>query len=144
MFSRAIILAAAVALVAAHSDSVTIAKRQESSCKDFSCYHEDYVPAPVSNCNTGDLMCCNQVQPAKTFDFSQFKDSDVFEYIPDQLRDSNAPVGTDCSPIVSDTSGAAQCNTQPVCCDGGHFSGFFSVNCNAFNGGTQSTDITDL
>ncbi|KZV72088.1 fungal hydrophobin [Peniophora sp. CONT] len=143
MFTRAIVIAAAVALVAAHSDSVTAAKRQESTCKDFSCYSEEYVPptAPVSSCNTGDLMCCNQVQPAKTFDFSQYEGSEIFEYIPDQLRDSNAPVGTDCSPITQDTSGGVQCNAQAVCCDGGHFSGVFSVNCNAFNAGSQSTAI---
>ncbi|KZV71106.1 hypothetical protein PENSPDRAFT_578241, partial [Peniophora sp. CONT] len=66
---------------------------------------------PVGNCNTGDLQCCNQVQSG----------SEIYELIPNELRNSNAPVGLACSPIIADTSGGAQCNQQSVCCDGGHF-----------------------
>ncbi|VDC01000.1 unnamed protein product [Peniophora sp. CBMAI 1063] len=111
-------------------------------CDDYSCYSDsEYVPAPVSDCNKGDLQCCNQVQPANTVDFEQFADSEVYELIPNILRGSNAPVGLACSPIINDLSGGAQCNQQTVCCDGGHFSGLFSVNCNAFNGGSQSAGI---
>ncbi|VDB91663.1 unnamed protein product [Peniophora sp. CBMAI 1063] len=111
-------------------------------CKDYSCYTDsEYVPAPVGTCSKGDLQCCNQVQSAKTVDFEQFKASEIYELIPNALRGSNAPVGLACSPLIADTSGGVQCNQQAVCCDGGHFSGLFSVNCNAFNGGSQSAGI---
>ncbi|KZV68544.1 fungal hydrophobin [Peniophora sp. CONT] len=99
------------------------------------------IAGPVSSCNNGDLQCCNSVQSAKTVDFESMIGSSVESLFPDFQSGTNAPVGLTCSPLIADTSGAAQCNQQSVCCNGGHFSGLFSLNCIPFNGGTQSTGI---
>ncbi|KZV68545.1 fungal hydrophobin [Peniophora sp. CONT] len=99
------------------------------------------IAGPVSSCNSGDLQCCNQVQSSKTVDFQKMIGTDVVSLFPDFQANTNAPVGLSCSPIIQDLSGGAQCNQQSVCCNGGHFSGLFSLNCIPFNGGTQSTGI---
>ncbi|VDC00804.1 unnamed protein product [Peniophora sp. CBMAI 1063] len=52
-----------------------------------SCYSDSqYVPAPVSNCNKGDLRCCNQVQPANPIGCGQVAISGVYKLIPNILR----------------------------------------------------------
>ncbi|VDC07921.1 unnamed protein product [Peniophora sp. CBMAI 1063] len=99
------------------------------------------IAGPVSSCNTGDLQCCNQVQSSKTVDFQKVAGSSIESLFPDFEANTNTPVGLTCSPIIQDLSGGAQCNQQSVCCNGGHFSGLFSLNCIPFNGGSQSTGI---
>ncbi|KZV69616.1 hypothetical protein PENSPDRAFT_753255 [Peniophora sp. CONT] len=103
---------------------------------------KDYQPAAeTKTCNKGDLQCCNSVQSAKSTDFSKVLSSDVYSVIPDMMAGSNAPVGLTCSPLIQSLSGGVQCNQQTVCCDGGHFSGLISINCIAFNPGSQAAGI---
>ncbi|KAI5994894.1 hydrophobin-3 precursor [Pisolithus orientalis] len=82
-----------------------------------------------SQCNTGPIQCCQQVQQASDFDsiFQELGIANVFAGITGQI-------GTSCTPItVVGTGSGAQCNAQTVCCSGNQWGGLVNVGCMPIN-----------
>ncbi|KAI8977842.1 hypothetical protein BD414DRAFT_495799 [Trametes punicea] len=77
-----------------------------------------------SQCATGSMRCCNQVQQA-----SHESIIPLLGALNLGSLDPNTNVGTDCTPIDTSTVGGAQsCTQMPVCCDGNDFGGL-SIGC---------------
>ncbi|KAL9713316.1 Hydrophobin-3 [Leucoagaricus gongylophorus] len=76
-----------------------------------------------SQCDTGPIQCCNQVQSS---------DSSVVSLLAGLLGIVLGPieglVGLSCSPL-SVVGGSNSCTAQPVCCTGNNFSGLLVLGC---------------
>ncbi|KIK80548.1 hypothetical protein PAXRUDRAFT_833459 [Paxillus rubicundulus Ve08.2h10] len=84
---------------------------------------------PTSQCNTGSMQCCNNVQSASSL-------NQLFSYfgVIDALAGVTGNVGTDCTPItVVGTGSGADCTAQPVCCTDNQFNGLVNVGCTPIN-----------
>ncbi|KAI0791382.1 fungal hydrophobin-domain-containing protein [Abortiporus biennis] len=89
-------------------------------------------PRSYSQCNTGNVQCCNQVQragaPGMSTIIQQLLDLDI----PVQNADTN--IGTDCTPINALGMGnGANCASEPVCCDNNTEDGLIGVGCSPVN-----------
>ncbi|KAJ3974321.1 hydrophobin 2 [Lentinula raphanica] len=82
---------------------------------------------PASSCSTGDLQCCNSVQPA-----TSTAASSLLALLGIVLQDVNVPVGITCSPIdVIGVLNGNDCNapSQAVCCHDNNYGGLVSLGC---------------
>ncbi|KAJ3536093.1 hypothetical protein NM688_g6881 [Phlebia brevispora] len=86
-------------------------------------------PAPtvttVSQCNTGSIQCCQQVESA-----SSAAGSLLLGLLGIVLTDLDVLLGLDCSPIsiIGVGSGSA-CSANPVCCENNSLGGLISIGC---------------
>ncbi|KAJ3554972.1 hypothetical protein NM688_g2826 [Phlebia brevispora] len=86
-------------------------------------------PAPtvttVSQCNTGPIQCCDQVESA-----SSAAGSLLLELLGIVLSDLNVLLGLGCSPITVIGVGAGgACSASPVCCENNSVGGLISIGC---------------
>ncbi|KAI6142665.1 hydrophobin-3 precursor [Pisolithus tinctorius] len=84
-----------------------------------------------SQCNTGTLSCCSQVQTVCDVQnlFSASGLTAVAASVP-----VSALVGVSCTPVtVAGTGSGAQCSTQPVCCTDNTFLGTANMGCMPVN-----------
>ncbi|KAF9002897.1 hydrophobin-263 [Cyathus striatus] len=81
-----------------------------------------------SQCNTGEISCCNSVQKS---------DSPVVGVLAALLSldisDITAQVGLNCSPLSVIGAGGNSCTQQPVCCTGNNFNGLIALGCTPIN-----------
>ncbi|KAI5997244.1 hydrophobin-3 precursor [Pisolithus orientalis] len=79
-----------------------------------------------TQCDTGALSCCNQVQSVQSlFDNAGFIGADI---------PVSALVGVSCTPVtVLGTGSGAQCSTQPVCCTSNNMYGTANMGCMPVN-----------
>ncbi|KAL7278093.1 hypothetical protein ACG7TL_008063 [Trametes sanguinea] len=79
-----------------------------------------------SQCSSGSMHCCNDVQPAS---------SDIISSLLKSLQtgdvDSSSSVGVSCTPInTGSVGGNPSCTSMPVCCDGNSFNdGLLTLGC---------------
>ncbi|KZT30201.1 fungal hydrophobin [Neolentinus lepideus HHB14362 ss-1] len=83
------------------------------------------VARQTSQCNTGNIQCCKQVQTAGSPGVSTL--AGLLGIV---LNGLDAPVGIQCSPLtVGGIGGGATCTAQPVCCEDNAQGGLISVGC---------------
>ncbi|KAI0366463.1 hypothetical protein BV20DRAFT_952158 [Pilatotrama ljubarskyi] len=76
--------------------------------------------AASSQCNTGSVHCCNDVQPSSSDSVAPLLGA---LNIPLDLSGSSN-VGLDCTPInLSSAGGSQSCTAMPVCCNGNNYGG---------------------
>ncbi|KAF8838402.1 fungal hydrophobin [Paxillus ammoniavirescens] len=84
---------------------------------------------PASQCNTGGLQCCNQVQSVSAANLL-YPNLNLLSV----LAGVAGSVGTDCTPItVIGTGSGASCTAQPVCCTDNNFNGVVNAGCSPVN-----------
>ncbi|KAK7037488.1 sc3 hydrophobin [Paramarasmius palmivorus] len=83
---------------------------------------------PASQCNTGPIQCCNNVQKA-----SDPSAAALLGLLGVVLQDLNVLVGITCTPISVIGIGGNSCNAQPVCCTNNNFNGLITVGCTPVN-----------
>ncbi|KAJ3565975.1 hypothetical protein NP233_g7293 [Leucocoprinus birnbaumii] len=83
---------------------------------------------PASQCNTGDLQCCNSVQSSSSGAVSLL--AGLLGVV---LGPVDALVGLTCNPISVIGVGGNSCSAQPVCCTGNSFSGLLVLGCTPVN-----------
>ncbi|KAF9004616.1 fungal hydrophobin-domain-containing protein [Cyathus striatus] len=91
------------------------------------------IPTPgygsASQCNTGNLQCCQHVQDSKDPSVTG-----LLGLLGVAVQGITAQVGLDCSPIsVIGIASGASCTAQPVCCENNNFSGLVALGCNPVN-----------
>nr|ADX07291.1 putative hydrophobin 2 [Flammulina velutipes] len=67
---------------------------------------------PPSECNVGDLQCCNTITKGK-----DPAAAGILALLGVVLQDVNVDVGLTCSPITVIGGGGGSCNANPVCCE---------------------------
>ncbi|KDR70655.1 hypothetical protein GALMADRAFT_76053 [Galerina marginata CBS 339.88] len=83
---------------------------------------------PASQCNTGDLQCCNQVEPATSN--IAFSLEALFGIVPGSV---SGLIGLTCSPITIIGLGGNFCSQQPVCCTDNSWNGVIAFGCTPVN-----------
>ncbi|PPQ87943.1 hypothetical protein CVT25_001128 [Psilocybe cyanescens] len=83
---------------------------------------------PVSQCNTGDIQCCNSVQKADSNAVTA-----LLGLLGIVLQDVTALVGLTCSPLSVIGIGGSSCTAQPVCCTNNSFNGLIALGCTPIN-----------
>ncbi|KDR84005.1 hypothetical protein GALMADRAFT_54476 [Galerina marginata CBS 339.88] len=83
---------------------------------------------PASQCNTGDLQCCDSVQQADSPAASK-----IIALLGITVQDVTALVGLTCSPISVIGVGGNSCTAQPVCCENNSFKGVIAIGCTPVN-----------
>ncbi|KAK7054477.1 hypothetical protein VNI00_003675 [Paramarasmius palmivorus] len=83
---------------------------------------------PASQCNTGDIQCCNNVQKAGSAGIAG-----ILALLGVVVQDVNALVGVTCSPITVIGAGGNSCSAQPVCCTNNSFNGVIALGCTPIN-----------
>ncbi|RDB29813.1 Hydrophobin-3 [Hypsizygus marmoreus] len=83
---------------------------------------------PASQCNTGSLQCCNDVQASSNPVVALL--AGLLGIV---LGPITAQVGLTCSPITVIGAGGTSCSAQPVCCTGNSFSGLLVLGCTPVN-----------
>ncbi|KAL5480793.1 SC3_3 [Sanghuangporus weigelae] len=79
---------------------------------------------PASQCNTGQIQCCNTVQSADTPAVST-----LLGLLGIVLEDLDVLVGLTCDPISVIGVGSSGCDVHPVCCENNDFNGLISIGC---------------
>ncbi|KAF8165582.1 hydrophobin, partial [Crassisporium funariophilum] len=79
---------------------------------------------PASQCNTGDLQCCDTVTTADSAAASK-----IIALLGIVVQDVTAAVGLTCSPISVIGVAGNSCSAQPVCCTDNSFHGLISLGC---------------
>ncbi|KAF4621441.1 hypothetical protein D9613_000153 [Agrocybe pediades] len=105
-------LATALAFVTLAAATVTPVRRNE----------------PASQCNTGDLQCCNSVQSA-----SSPSVAGILGLLGIVVGSVTGLVGANCSPITAIGIGGNSCSAQPVCCSNNTFNGVVALGCTPVN-----------
>lgn len=85
-------------------------------------------PIPPSQCNTGDIQCCNSVQSASSSPVTL-----LLGLLGIVLSDLNVLVGITCSPLSIIGIGGNSCTAQPVCCTNNNFNGLIAIGCTPIN-----------
>ncbi|KAF5375921.1 hypothetical protein D9615_008253 [Tricholomella constricta] len=83
---------------------------------------------PASQCNTGDLQCCNSVESASSDAVGL-----LLGLLGIVLTDLNVLVGITCSPLSIIGVGGNSCTAQPVCCSNNNFNGVIAIGCTPVN-----------
>ncbi|ESK86178.1 hydrophobin [Moniliophthora roreri MCA 2997] len=78
----------------------------------------------VSQCNTGDVQCCNTVETA-----DGPTAAGLLALLGVVVQDLNVLVGITCSPITILGIGQGECSARPVCCSNNSFGGLISIGC---------------
>ncbi|KAF8069847.1 fungal hydrophobin-domain-containing protein [Lyophyllum atratum] len=84
--------------------------------------------AAASQCNTGEVQCCNSLKNA-----SDENVSSLLGFLNIAVQDLTAQVGLGCSPISAIGIAGNSCTSQPVCCTGNQFNGLVVVGCTPIN-----------
>ncbi|KAJ3863228.1 hydrophobin 2 [Lentinula novae-zelandiae] len=79
---------------------------------------------PASSCSTGDLQCCNTVEPA-----SSPSASELLGLLGIVVQGVNVLVGLTCSPITVIGLENGGCSAQAVCCNDNSNGGLISIGC---------------
>ncbi|KAF8161692.1 hydrophobin [Crassisporium funariophilum] len=79
---------------------------------------------PASFCNTGDIQCCNSVQPATSQSAAM-----LLGLLGVDMCSITGLVGLTCSPISVIGIGGSSCTAQPVCCENNNFNGLIAIGC---------------
>ncbi|PPQ99481.1 hypothetical protein CVT24_005272 [Panaeolus cyanescens] len=83
-------------------------------------------PPPASQCNTGELQCCNSLQQANNVPIL----GPIFSLLGIVVEPITAIVGVNCSPIdVLGIGAGGACTAQPVCCQDNSFHGLVAIGC---------------
>ncbi|KAJ3536790.1 hypothetical protein NMY22_g5882 [Coprinellus aureogranulatus] len=85
-------------------------------------------PPPASQCNTGPIQCCNQVQAANSPSITG-----LLALLGVVVEDVTALVGVNCSPLSVIGVGGNSCSAQPVCCTNNSFNGVIAIGCSPIN-----------
>ncbi|KAF9557046.1 fungal hydrophobin [Agrocybe pediades] len=80
-----------------------------------------------AQCNTGFLLCCNQVEPA-----SSPVGQTILAIFGIPAGSVSGLIGLTCSPI-STLGVSSQCTAQPVCCTNNSYNGVIALNCVPIN-----------
>ncbi|KAF9534668.1 hydrophobin-319 [Crepidotus variabilis] len=83
---------------------------------------------PASQCNTGQVQCCNSVQDANSGAVTTL--AGLLGIV---LGPVTGQVGLTCNPISVLGIGGNSCSAQPVCCSGNNFNGLIVVGCTPVN-----------
>ncbi|KAF8154240.1 hydrophobin-251 [Crassisporium funariophilum] len=83
---------------------------------------------PASQCNTGDLQCCNSAQAANSAAVAP-----LLGLLGIVVQDVTALVGLTCSPISVIGIAGNSCSAQPVCCSNNSFNGLVALGCTPVN-----------
>ncbi|KDR74252.1 hypothetical protein GALMADRAFT_99260 [Galerina marginata CBS 339.88] len=83
---------------------------------------------PASQCNTGDLQCCNSVQSATSPSAIA-----ALALVDVAVGSVTGLVGITCSPISAIGVGGNSCSAQPVCCSNNSFNGVVAIGCTPVN-----------
>ncbi|EJD01684.1 fungal hydrophobin [Fomitiporia mediterranea MF3/22] len=83
---------------------------------------------PASQCNTGDLQCCNSVQSSDSSGLAG-----LLSLLGVVLQGVAVPVGLTCDPISVIGLGSNSCSAQPVCCSNNNFNGVIALGCTPVN-----------
>ncbi|KDQ55625.1 hypothetical protein JAAARDRAFT_133553 [Jaapia argillacea MUCL 33604] len=79
---------------------------------------------PASECNTGPIQCCDQVESANSP-----AAANVISSLGIVVQDVTALVGLTCSPITVIGVGGSSCSAKPVCCQDNSYGGVISIGC---------------
>ncbi|KAF8154241.1 fungal hydrophobin-domain-containing protein [Crassisporium funariophilum] len=85
-------------------------------------------PPPASQCNTGDLQCCNSVQQANSLSGIA-----LLSLVGVAVGSVTGLIGGTCSPITAIGVGGNSCSAQPVCCSNNSFNGLVAIGCTPVN-----------
>ncbi|OCB86232.1 fungal hydrophobin [Sanghuangporus baumii] len=85
-------------------------------------------PQSASQCNTGELQCCDSVQSSSSNAIAA-----LLSILGVVLQGVDVPVGVTCSPITVVGAGSAGCDAAPVCCENNNFNGLISLGCTPIN-----------
>ncbi|KAJ2919545.1 hypothetical protein MD484_g952, partial [Candolleomyces efflorescens] len=81
----------------------------------------------VSQCNNGEVYCCNQTQDAKSTDE---RTSHILQLLGVDASNLQGLVGSDCSPVTAIGVGnGASCSVQQVCCEKNFNNGLVVIGC---------------
>ncbi|KDR81077.1 hypothetical protein GALMADRAFT_1121962 [Galerina marginata CBS 339.88] len=83
---------------------------------------------PASQCNTGDLQCCNSVQSASSSSVAS-----LLGLLGVVVGSVTGLVGVTCSPITAIGVAGNSCSAQPVCCTNNSFNGLVAIGCTPVN-----------
>ncbi|CAA7262153.1 unnamed protein product [Cyclocybe aegerita] len=86
-------------------------------------------PLPASQCNTGELHCCNSVEEADSGGLLGV----VLGLLSVVVSPVTAQVGLTCNPISVIGLGGNSCSAQPVCCQNNNFNGLVVIGCTPVN-----------
>ncbi|KAL5529937.1 hypothetical protein ACEPAF_6194 [Sanghuangporus sanghuang] len=78
----------------------------------------------ISQCNTGSLLCCNDVQEASSSDATS-----ILGLLGVILHDLNVLVGLNCGALSVIGAGGSGCSATPVCCENNTFNGLIAIGC---------------
>ncbi|KAL5527865.1 hypothetical protein ACEPAG_6666 [Sanghuangporus baumii] len=78
----------------------------------------------ASQCDTGDLQCCNSVQSA-----GSPAAAGLLGLLGIVIQGLDIPVGLTCDPISVIGLGSASCSAHPVCCQDNSHGGLISIGC---------------
>ncbi|KAF9003648.1 fungal hydrophobin-domain-containing protein [Cyathus striatus] len=83
---------------------------------------------PASDCDTGDLQCCDTTGTATTPSIAT-----LLTLLGVVVPDITALIGATCSPISAVGLGGNSCTAQPVCCTNNSFNGVVALGCTPVN-----------
>ncbi|KAF8990927.1 fungal hydrophobin-domain-containing protein, partial [Cyathus striatus] len=83
---------------------------------------------PASDCDTGDLQCCDTTGTATTPSIAA-----LLTQLSIVVPDITALIGATCSPISGVGVGGNSCTAQPVCCSNDSFNGVIVLGCTPVN-----------
>ncbi|KAF9461137.1 fungal hydrophobin-domain-containing protein [Collybia nuda] len=85
---------------------------------------------PASQCNTGDLSCCNSTQESNALTGPV---AALLALLGIDLGSITGIVGSTCSPLTIAGGGGSSCTAQPVRCSNNSFHGLVAVGCTPVN-----------
>ncbi|KAF9521764.1 fungal hydrophobin-domain-containing protein [Crepidotus variabilis] len=116
-------------LIASIFATVSLAAAWATTTVTVTTYPPQQTPPPASQCNTGELYCCNNLEAANTDAISGILAALLVEVQP-----VTAIIGTSCSPIdVLSIGSGGNCAAQPVCCQNNHYEGLVVIGCSPVN-----------
>ncbi|KDR84222.1 hypothetical protein GALMADRAFT_236905 [Galerina marginata CBS 339.88] len=83
---------------------------------------------PASQCNTGDVQCCQSVQSASSPSVAS-----LLTLLGVVVGSVTGQVGVTCSPISVIGVAGNSCSAQPVCCSNNSFNGIVALGCTPVN-----------
>ncbi|KAF9521767.1 fungal hydrophobin-domain-containing protein [Crepidotus variabilis] len=109
--------------------TVSLAAATATTTVTVTSYPPHQTPPPASQCNTGELYCCNNVETADSSAIAG-----LLFVIGVAVAPITALIGSTCSPIdVASIGSGANCAAQPVCCQNNDFSGLVVIGCTPVN-----------
>ncbi|TFK33650.1 fungal hydrophobin-domain-containing protein [Crucibulum laeve] len=85
---------------------------------------------PASQCNTGDLQCCNSTEDSSNLSEGLLG---TLGGLGINVSSITGLVGATCSPITAIGIGGNSCNSQAVCCSNNSFNGLVAIGCTPVN-----------